>query len=41
MFKIFKISKLENGSFRYIGLNIVKTGDEVYVDQDKYIKLTH
>ena len=27
------MSKREKGSFRYIGLNVVQTGKEVFVDQ--------
>ena len=34
---IFKISKKEKGSFRYIGLNVVQTGKEVFVDQNNDI----
>ena len=34
---IFKISKKEKGSFRYIELNVVQTGKEVFVDQNNYI----
>ena len=34
---IFKISKREKGSFRYIGLNVVQTGKEIFVDQNSYI----
>ena len=33
---IFKISKKEKGSFRYIGLNVVQTR-KVFVDQNNYI----
>ena len=34
---IFTISKREKGSFRYIGLNVVQTGKEDFVDQNSYI----
>ena len=34
---IFKISKREKGSLKYIGLNVVQTGKEVFVDQNSYI----
>ena len=34
---IFKISKKEKGTSRYFALNDVKTGKEVFVDQNKYI----
>ena len=34
---MFKISKREKGSFRYIGLKIVQTGKEVFVDQNSYV----
>ena len=34
---IFKISKREKGSVKYIGLNVVQTGKEVFVDQNSYI----
>ena len=34
---IFKISKTGKGSFKYIGLNIIQTGNEVFVDQNSYI----
>ena len=34
---IFKISKKEKGSFRYIGLNVAQMGKEVFVDQNNYI----
>ena len=33
---IFKISKKEKGSFRYIGLNVPQMGKEVFVDQNNY-----
>ena len=34
---IFKINKKEKGSFRYIELNVVQTGKEVFIDQNNYI----
>ena len=33
---LFKISKNEKGSFKYIGLNIEQNGAEIYVDQHGY-----
>ena len=36
--KIFKISKKEKGSFKYIGLNIEQNGQEIYIDQGGYCK---
>ena len=37
LFCIFKISKKEKRSFGYIGLNVVQTGKEVFVDQNNYV----
>ena len=34
---IFKISKRETGSFRYIRLNVVQTAKEISVDQNGYV----
>ena len=34
---IFKISKRKKSSFINIGLNVVQTGKEVFVDQNSYI----
>ena len=33
----FKISALNQGSFKYVGLNVVQTHDAILVDQDIYI----
>ena len=33
---IFKINKREKESFRYVGLNIVQTSKESFVDQNSY-----
>ena len=36
LLELFKISKNEKGSFKYIGLNIEQNGDEIFVDQHAY-----
>eukprot|EP00794_Sanderia_malayensis_P006697 gene6697-7458_t len=36
--KEFKISKKEQGSFKYIGLNIEQTDKAIFVDQMEYVK---
>ena len=33
----FRISKKEQGCFRYIGLNVVQTRNSIYIDQNNYI----
>ena len=33
---MFKISKMEKGSFKYIGLRIEQNGQEIFVDQNDY-----
>ena len=35
--QMFKISKKEKGSFKFVGLNIEQNGDEVFVDQQAYV----
>ena len=35
--QMFKISKKEKGSFKYVGLNIEQNGDEIFVDQQAYV----
>jgi len=34
---MFKISKQQTGSFKYVGLNIEQNGEEIFVDQQTYI----
>ena len=34
---MFKISKRQTGSFKYVGLNIEQNGEEIFVDQQSYI----
>ena len=34
---LFKISKKEKGTFKYIGLNIEQNGSKICVDQQTYI----
>lgn len=38
LIRMFKISKNEKGSFKYIGLNIEQNGSEIYVDQQEYCR---
>ena len=35
--KMFRISKNEKGTFKYIGLNIEQNGNEIFVDQHGYV----
>ena len=34
---MFRISKNEKGTFKYIGLNIEQNGNEIFVDQHGYV----
>ena len=34
----FKISKRERGNFKYTGVNVRKTGDEIVLDQNDYVE---
>ena len=36
--EMFKISRNEKGSFKYIGLNIEQNGSDIYVDQKEYCR---
>ena len=35
--QMFKVSKKEKGSFKYVGLNIEQNCDEIFVDQQAYV----
>ena len=37
--RIINFVVFKNGYFKYIGLNIVETENEVFVDQDRHVEL--
>ena len=36
--KTFQISRIEECSFKYLGLNVIQNGEGVMIDQKQYVK---